>query len=255
MVKSDCPGSAKDKAKVKVLGDHRHRALHMFLDVPIKSEHKDSGSSAKRPAAEGEAAPSVALLQCVLLSLRADGAGQGSMGVFEVAGGTPGPVARGWLTSQQASRVCSSKPEPGCGADASRWVRPLWLPARKKRARKNTQTERAVAVMVDKDQAELAHRVGVALFWVARQGTRPESLRRTYKTKPWVCGAGDLARPAGGGGFCWQWGPLVSDFSEKGRPGALQFQRLRWLRPLQASGACQDYGTFMCHGAAMPQGP
>ena len=28
-------GGAKDKAKIKVLGDHGRRALHMCLDVPI----------------------------------------------------------------------------------------------------------------------------------------------------------------------------------------------------------------------------
>ena len=54
VVKTD--GGAKDKAKIKVLGDHGHRALHVYLDMHIKSEREDSGSSAKRPAADSDAA-------------------------------------------------------------------------------------------------------------------------------------------------------------------------------------------------------
>ena len=67
-------GSAKDKAKIKVLGDHRRRALYMCLDVQTKSEREDSGSSVKQPAAGGDAASSAAILQR-LLGLLADGAG------------------------------------------------------------------------------------------------------------------------------------------------------------------------------------
>ena len=74
VVKTD--GGAKDKAKIKVLGAHGRRALHMCLDVQIKSEREDSGGSVKQPAADGDAAASAAMFQR-LLGLRADGAGQG----------------------------------------------------------------------------------------------------------------------------------------------------------------------------------
>ena len=76
VVKTD--GSAKDKKKMKVLGDHGCRALHMCLDVHIKSEREDSGSSAKRPADDGIAESSAAILQR-LLGLRADDASQDSI--------------------------------------------------------------------------------------------------------------------------------------------------------------------------------
>ena len=73
VVKTD--GGAKDKAKVKVLSDHGRRALHLYLDVPIKSKHEDNGSSAKRPTADSDAASSATILQR-LLGLRVDDAGQ-----------------------------------------------------------------------------------------------------------------------------------------------------------------------------------
>ena len=61
VVKMD--GGAKDKARIKVLGPHGRRALHMYLDVHIKSEREDRGSSAKRPAADGDAASSTDIFQ------------------------------------------------------------------------------------------------------------------------------------------------------------------------------------------------
>jgi len=76
VVKTD--GGAKDKRKMKVLGDHGRRALHMCLDVHIKSEREDSGSSAKRPADDGNADSSAAILQR-FLGLRAADAGQDSI--------------------------------------------------------------------------------------------------------------------------------------------------------------------------------
>ena len=82
VVKTD--GGAKDKAKIKVLGDHGRRALHMCLDVQIKSEREDSGSSVKQSAADSDAASSAAILQR-LLGLRADEAGQD--GISEATSG------------------------------------------------------------------------------------------------------------------------------------------------------------------------
>ena len=73
VVKMD--GGAKDKARIKVLGPHGRRALHMYLNVHIKSEREDRGSSAKRPAADGDAASSTDIFQR-FLSFRADGAGK-----------------------------------------------------------------------------------------------------------------------------------------------------------------------------------
>ena len=64
VVKTD--GGAKDKAKIKVLGAHRRCALHMCLNVQIKSEHKDSGSSVKQPAADSDAASPAAIFQHLL---------------------------------------------------------------------------------------------------------------------------------------------------------------------------------------------
>jgi hypothetical protein len=56
----------------------------MCLDVQIKSEREDSGSSVKQPAAAGDTVSSAAILQR-LLELRADGVGQD--GISEAASG------------------------------------------------------------------------------------------------------------------------------------------------------------------------
>ena len=52
MVQTD--GSKQEAKRVRVLGDHCKRALYMRLNVSVKKEPENSGSSAKQPKSQDE---------------------------------------------------------------------------------------------------------------------------------------------------------------------------------------------------------
>ena len=97
MVQTD--GSKQDVKRVRELGEHCKRALYMRLNVPVKQEPENSGSSEKPPKPKDDAATSSIMTRLLGFQLDVD-VGQEDPGASGApghvgAGGAPGPHACG----------------------------------------------------------------------------------------------------------------------------------------------------------------
>ena len=83
MVQTD--GRRQDAKCVRVLGEHYKCALYIRLDVPVKKEPENSGSSEKPPKPKDDAATSSMMTRLLRFQLDVD-AGQEDSGPAELQG-------------------------------------------------------------------------------------------------------------------------------------------------------------------------